>query len=159
MILLSQYLFIHPCSTLCKIHSTFLLPSLIFLPSLLCTKLWFGLFAPALLRSSFRGGGCVMTAVWTCWMQDCCPYHYTCNVCLAAKSTLWDVDFYVGMRCLQLDSSLLFSSIFSLNKNFVYTGNEGEFSGKCAFTELLRCGASEGDLYKTHTELCSLSQL
>lgn len=48
------------------------------LPSLLCTKLGFGLFAPALPRSSFWGGrGYVTTAAWTCWMQDCRPHHFT----------------------------------------------------------------------------------
>lgn len=101
-----------------------------------------------------------MTTVWTCWMQDCLPHHYVCKCTLLQKTILQDVDFYIEMCCLQLDSTLLFSSMYFLNKNFVYTGNEGEVSGKrCAFAELLCCGASEGDLYKTHTNLCSLSQL
>lgn len=74
----------------------------------------------------------------------------TCAMCTSLqKVTLQDVDFYIEMCCLQLDSNLLFSSIFFLNKGFVYTGNEGEVSGKCcALAELLHCGASEGDLYK-----------
>lgn len=57
---LSQYLFHHPCSILCQIHSTFLLP----LPSITAvykTGVW--PFCPALPRSSFRGKG-------VCY--DCC---------------------------------------------------------------------------------------
>lgn len=126
-----------------------------FLPSLQCTKLGFGLFAPALPKSSFWGGGGVL---WFLSAPAGCriAVHITsCAMCASLqKASLQDAAFYIEIHCLQLDSSLLFASIFSLNKNFVYTGSEGEVSGKfCAFAELLHCGASEGDLYRAHTEL------
>lgn len=60
-----------------------------FLPSLLCTKLGFSLFAPALPRSSFWGGGCVLQLLsGPAGCRIAVPHHYMCNVCFTAESHL-----------------------------------------------------------------------
>lgn len=133
---------------LCKIHGTFLLPAPCFHHCYV--QNWDLDFLPQLcLGAHSEGGG---------GMLQLLSGPAGCRI--VVPITLQDVDFYIEMHRLQLDSSLLFSSIFSLSKNFVYTGNEGEVSGKCcAFAGLLHCGGSEGGLDKTHTELYSLSHL
>lgn len=126
---------------------------------LVCTyeaRIWS--FCPSIAKGLILGGVClcVMTAVSSCWKQDRPPPSLDVQCVLHWKKPLYqDVDCCVELCCLQLDSNLLISSIFLLNKNFMYTGNEWGVAGKwCALAELLPCRSSEGHLYKNHIDLC-----
>lgn len=143
-----------PCSALSRICTTLLLPLSAIL--LVRTELGFVLFAPALPGSSCGVCAC---------LEAGSPPPLSLDVqCVLRWKKLLCVDCSKELRCcLQRDSSLLISSVFLLDKNFMYTGSEWVVAGKwCALAKLLPRRAPEYDLYKNHIYLCrgsSLSQL